>query len=151
MSGFRFGPAGGCSLMAVSMFAHPPDRLMRAHLEAGLAAKWLGSDRHPMVDCVIDARPGGAFRYVWTGDSGGFSMAGRFEDITGTRIVQTEIFDPDWTGGMTRVITDFLPQDGGTLLQTQVIYASAKARDQAAASGMAEGMDGAYQRLDALL
>jgi uncharacterized protein YndB with AHSA1/START domain len=142
---------GRSSLTFTRRFAHPPARVLRAHLEPAAVRRWIGSDSHPMQDCRIDGRPGGSFRYVWGGENG-FAASGEFEEITDRRIVHVERFEPDWTGGDARVITDFTPDGaGGTLLRMQVIYASAEARASVGASGMAEGMEGAFDRLEALL
>lgn len=62
------------------------------------------------------------------------------------------MFDPDWTDAEAHVVTDFAdaPQ-GGTHLVTVVTYARRAARDGAGASGMEHGLQGAYDRLDAIL
>ncbi|WP_395541959.1 SRPBCC domain-containing protein [Neotabrizicola sp. sgz301269] len=142
---------GTRSLSFTRRFAHPPARVLRAHLDAATLRRWIGSDAHPMTECQVDGRAGGSFRYDWTGVNG-FSASGTFEEITARRIVHVERFDPDWTGGEARVITDFDDDGaGGTILRMQVIYASPEARESVGASGMAEGMEGAFDRLEALL
>lgn len=142
---------GARSLTFTRRFSHPPARLMRAHLDPEAVRRWIGSEAHPMTGCQIDGRAGGSFRYDWTGENG-FSASGTFEEITARRIVHVERFDPDWTGGEARVITDFDSDGaGGTVLRVQVIYSSPEARESVGASGMAEGMEGAFDRLEALL
>ena len=67
------------------------------------------------------------------------------------RIVRTELFDEDWTGGEavgTLVLTE---QGGKTTVTTTVLYASREARDAALKSGMEKGMAAGYDRLDVLL
>jgi uncharacterized protein YndB with AHSA1/START domain len=67
------------------------------------------------------------------------------------RIVHTEIFDQDWTGGETLVTTELAEDGAGTLTTMTIVYSSLKARDGALASGMTEGMEQSYRRLDGLL
>ncbi len=150
MTGVSITAEGARSLMIRRRFAHPPERLLQAHLDPALLRHWLGSDSHPVDRCEVDPVPGGRFRHVWGGPQG-FSAHGRFEEITAQRIVHVEVFEPDWTGGEARVITDFRAEAAGCLLEMQVIYASSAARESLGATGMADGMAGAFTRLEALL
>ena len=78
-------------------------------------------------------------------------MGGEFIAIAPERIVHEEMFDGDWTGGRTRVTTDLVEGGGKTTMVMTVLYASKEARDGAKASGMADGMEFGYARLDDLL
>ena len=67
------------------------------------------------------------------------------------RIVHTELFDQDWTGGET-VGTSILTERGGkTTLTMTILYSSKEARDGALRTGMTEGMTVSYARLDDLM
>jgi uncharacterized protein YndB with AHSA1/START domain len=66
-------------------------------------------------------------------------------------MVATQLFDEDWTGGETLVMTEIVEQKGKSTVTTTVHYASRDARDAALQTGMAQGMEGGYERLDDLL
>jgi uncharacterized protein YndB with AHSA1/START domain len=79
-------------------------------------------------------------------------LSGTFREIVRpSRIVHTELFDEDWTGGETLVTTTLEENDGRTIMTMTVRHASSAARKQALQSGMTEGMSQTYDRLDALL
>jgi uncharacterized protein YndB with AHSA1/START domain len=68
------------------------------------------------------------------------------------RIVHTELFDQDWTGGevvVTLALREVAPDE--TELEMTMLYVSMEARDGAAASGMTIGMESGYAHLDTLL
>ena len=106
-----------------------------------------------MESCEIDLRVGGRFRYTWKKEDGTtMAMAGEYVEIVPPeRIVSTELFDEDWTGG-TAVSTLTLSEHGGvTTLVNSILYTSREARDGALQSGMDEGLEHTYLRLDELL
>jgi uncharacterized protein YndB with AHSA1/START domain len=79
-------------------------------------------------------------------------IAGVYREIAAPeRIVHNEVFDDDWTGGATTVTSTLSEVGGRTTLTTSVIYANEQARQGALVSGMTEGMEMGYARLDALL
>lgn len=132
----------------------PRQLVFDAFTRPALLAQWMiGPDGWTMSVCDVDLRPGGTFRYVWTKAGGKeMGMGGTFVEITPpSRIVHVEVFDEDWTGGETRVTTEFVERDGATEMVLTVRYASTAARDGALASGMTSGMEMSYARLDALL
>ena len=106
-----------------------------------------------MTVCEIDFRVGGRWRFV-TRAPGGFEMgsSGIYTAIEApARIVNTEIYDQDWTGGETIVTLTLIEKDGRTTATTSVLYATPEARAGAAASPMATGMEIGFKRLDQLL
>jgi uncharacterized protein YndB with AHSA1/START domain len=119
-----------------------------------LLQRWmLGPPGWTLPVCEFDAKAGGTFRYVWRSPEGqDMGMGGTIEIFEPhARIVHTEIFDQDWTGGRTQVTTLFTEVDGKTILTMTILYASQEARDGALKSGMTEGMEMGYGKLDALL
>ena len=99
-----------------------------------------------------DLRVGGRYRYLWRHRDGReMAMGGVFRELVApARIVHTELFDEDWTGGETTVTTTFTERAGRTTLHMIIHYSSAAARDAALATPMADGMEAGYQRLDAI-
>lgn len=119
-----------------------------------LVQQWLtGPPGMTMPICEIDLRVGGRFRYVWQRPDGKeMGMGGEFKELSPpNRIVHTELFDEDWTGGETVVTTTLAEQDGGTLLTCTVRYSSRSARDAALRTGMGDGVANSYAQLDTLL
>ncbi len=90
-------------------FDAPRERVFDAFTQPDLVEQWMGARGWPMVSCAIDLRIGGGLRYVWRNDEGAeMGVTGRFCEIgPPARLVHTELFDEDWTGGETRVTTCF--------------------------------------------
>ena len=119
-----------------------------------LVLRWLyGPEDWPPAHCDIDPRPGGALRYVWRHrEKGDMGMGGVFRDVAPPeRIVHTELFDQDWTGGETLVTTVLDEREARTTVQNTVRYSSQEARDAALETGMIAGWSQAYDRLAGLL
>jgi len=119
-----------------------------------LLRRWLtGPPGWSFVVCEVDLRVGGAYRFVWRGPDGTeMGMGGVHREVVPPeRIVNTQLFDQDWTGGEA-VGTLVLTEEGGRTTTTNTIrYASKGARDGALKSGMEQGMEAGYVRLDELL
>ena len=136
------------------LFDAPRGMVFDAHTKPDLVQRWLlGPPGWTMPVCEIDLRVGGQYRYVWE-NAGGQRMgvSGTFKEIVRpSRIVITQLFDEDWTGGETIVITELAEQGGKTTLTTTVRYASREARDGALKTGMTTGMEAGYEQLEHLL
>lgn len=135
-------------------FNAPRDLVFDAHAKPELVRRWLlGPAGWTMPVCEIDFRVGGRYRYVWrNADGREMGMGGVYREIAAPeRIVTTELFDEDWTGGET-VGTMVLTEHGGkTTMSLTVQYSSREARDAALKTGMTDGMEAGYARLDDLL
>lgn len=155
MNRMEISPHGDRDLVMTRRFDAPKALVFRAFTEPELVKRWLGARTWPMTHCEMDFRVGGAFRYVWSrqgADTGDIVVNGTYVEISSPdRIVHTECFDEDWTGGETRVTTTFEEDGGVTIVTVRLAYSSPEARDGAAGSGMADGMEEGYQQLDALL
>jgi uncharacterized protein YndB with AHSA1/START domain len=119
-----------------------------------LVRRWMfGPDGWSFVVCEIDLRVGGGYRFVWRGPDGSeMGMRGVYREIVAPeRLVSSELYDEDWTGGETLGTTLFTEQGGKTTVTSTLRYASKEARDGALASGMDQGMAMGYDRLDALV
>jgi uncharacterized protein YndB with AHSA1/START domain len=145
---------GKTDLTLVRSFNAPPALLWRALTDPAILPRWQWAQDWPMVQCDMDFREGGAFRWVWrTAPDRMMGVQGRFLTIEApNRLIHTEVFDEDWTGGettVTQVLTETSPRT--TRLTMTVRYSSDAARKAAAASGMVPGMEEAYAKLDTLL
>ncbi len=136
------------------VFNAPRKLVFDAWTKPELLKRWMiGPPGWSFVVCEIDLRVGGAYRYVWRGPDGmEMGMGGIHREIVRPeRIVCTQLFDQDWTGGEAVGTLTFLEQAGKTTAINTVLYSSKEARDGALKSGMEQGMEAGYARLDELL
>jgi uncharacterized protein YndB with AHSA1/START domain len=125
-----------------------------AHTKPALIRKWLlGPPGWTMPVCEVDLRVGGKFRYEWAGPNGEkMAVGGVHREIKAPlRLVATQLFDEDWTGGETVSAIDLAERGGRTTMVQTIRYASKAARDAALKTGMTDGMEMGYVSLDALL
>ncbi|MCG8440989.1 MAG: SRPBCC family protein [Caulobacterales bacterium] len=135
-------------------FAAPRGLVFDAFTKPELMMRWMwGPDDWPLIRVEIDLKAGGALRYEWRhAEKGDMGLSGVFQEIAPPeRLVHTELFDEDWTGGETVVTTLFEERDGRTTVSIMVRYASREARDAALNTGVTDGMAQSYDRLDAAL
>jgi len=129
-------------------------RVFDAHTKPELLKRWLfGPDGWSMVVCQVDLKVGGAYRYVWRHTNGAeMGMGGIHREIVPPeRIVATQLFDEDWTGGEaigTLVLTE---RDGRTTLTNTIRYSSQAVRDAVLKTPMDKGMAAGYDQLEELL
>jgi uncharacterized protein YndB with AHSA1/START domain len=71
------------------------------------------------------------------------------EVVPPERLVTTESWGPEWPETVNTVV--FTEAGGRTTISLTVTYPSREARDAALQTGMREGMDQGFARLDALL
>jgi len=134
------------------------DQVWRAHHEPDLLKQWLlGPDGWIMPVCEASAEVGGTYRYEWTREDGtdGFGFTGEVLEVDPpNRSVTTELFTGD-TGGMSPESTTneltLTPVEGGTLMTVVVTYPNAEVRDMVLATGMTDGMEASYARLENIL
>ena len=132
----------------------PRGMVFDAHTTPELVRRWLhGLPGWTLPVCEIDLRVGGKYRYEWRSPEGeSMGMGGTFTEVVRpSRIVATQLFDQDWTGGETIVTTAIVEKNGKSTITTTVRYSSRAARDAAIQTGMTSGMEMSYERLDALL
>lgn len=136
------------------VFEAPRSLVFDAYTKPELVRRWLlGPPGWTMPVCEIDLRVGGKFRYVWRGPDGtSMGMGGTYREIVRPeRLASTELFDQDWTGGETQGTVVLTEQGGRTTVTQTILYSSEQARDGALSTGMTEGMEAGFERLDALL
>ena len=133
-------------------FAHPPAKVWRALTEPALIRQWMAVQDHPMTRCEFDPRPGGSFHFEWEGpDGNSFFFSGPVVEIRPPHhITHIEHFNGD-PAMSARITTDLAANGSGTRMTMIMRYDSAEARAAAIATGMTDGMDEVYARLDALL
>jgi uncharacterized protein YndB with AHSA1/START domain len=103
------------------------------------------------VAIIVDARPGGSFRYEWNGQERVFFFSGPVLRAEAPRhLAVIEYFNGDESSG-THVTTDLVPESGGTRMTIVMRWPSAEARAAAVKSGMTDGYGEVYDKLEALL
>ena len=141
-------------IVMTRIFDSPRSRVFDALTRPELLKCWCyGPDGWALVACEVDLKVGGTYRFVLRGTDGTkMGLGGVYREIVPPeRIVNTELFDEDWTGGETQHTTVLTEEGGKTTLTSTVRYSSQEARDAALKSGMLRGVRASYDRLEALL
>ena len=138
------------------VFDAPAHVVYRAYTEPALVKRWWGFESSEWLACDIDLRVGGTWRYVTRDDGVEVGFHGTYHELSApVRIVHTEVYeglpveDPDAFPAIDTV--DFLEQDGTTTLRVHVQMPSKEARDGLLASGMEQGMQVSYDRMEDVL
>lgn len=140
-------------------FAAPIALVYDAFTTPSLIQRWLlGPPGWTMPVCEMDVRVGGKYRWRWRDDKSGkeFGFHGEYRAVAAPhRIVSTEFFDSGDLGGDvgsgTVVTVELTEDDGVTTVVSLMDYGSRETRDAAMSTGMTEGMEQSYQRLDRVL
>lgn len=126
-----------------------------AHHDADLLRAWLlGPDGWSMTTCEVATGVGDTFHWVWTQDDAdvSFGSTGEVLEMNAPhREVTTERMSgdgiPDDAPGTVNEMT-LTPVEGGTLLTVVITYPDAVTRDIVLGTGMVEGMESSYARLE---
>jgi uncharacterized protein YndB with AHSA1/START domain len=134
-------------------FAAPPARVWAAHMDPALIRQWLcGDGGTSMPVCENDPRVGGRMHFEWREpDGSGFSVRGVYELVDAPhRTIHVEtMYLPD-PMPENRIETRFDPDGAGTKLVLTMTLPDAEAASGLQASGMSDGMEGCYKRLETL-
>jgi len=133
------------------------DQVWEAHHNPELMKRWLlGPDGWEMTECVIGTEVGSSYKYWWkptTSDvppemAEGFGFDGELvESVPGVREVTTEhMIGTDYPPAINELT--LTPVEGGTLLSLVITYVNSEVRDIVLATGMTDGMETSYQRLE---
>jgi uncharacterized protein YndB with AHSA1/START domain len=129
-----------------------------AHTKPELVQKWmLGPPGWIMPVCEMDVRAGGKYRWRWRSEANSkeFGFHGTFKEVEApSRIVHDEYYDPGDIGGAMPsndpawITLELSESRGITTLVSTMRFASKEARDGAYSTGMTDGMEIGYARLD---
>jgi uncharacterized protein YndB with AHSA1/START domain len=139
-------------------FAASPEQVYRAHMDPALIQQWvLGPEGWTMPVCIHEGVVGGKIRYEWANpDGGGFHLTGEILELDPPhRIVHVERMHlpppmPDPTPD-NRVVTTFTADGDGTSMVMRMNLPDAATRAAMLETGMDQGMEASYARLDALV
>ncbi len=129
------------------------DRVWAAHTDPELVAQWWGPRKYAVVVEELDARTGGAWRILHRDDEGNEHLfRGIYREVTPReRIAQTFEWGgmPGYVSLETATFEDL--GDGRTKISTVSVFYASEERDGMLSSGMEEGMNETYDRLDEML
>ncbi|MEO3922260.1 SRPBCC family protein [Micromonosporaceae bacterium B7E4] len=134
-------------------FAAPAGLVFDALTRPDLLRRWFGARGWQLVDCQVDLRVGGAWRFVSRGP-GGEEMAhgGIYQVIEpARRLVYTERYDDQSYPGDTLISHRLAERAGVTTLTSTIRYATPEGRDRVLRYPMRRGVTEGYRRLDDLL
>lgn len=125
------------------------EAVWRAHHDPALLQQWLlGPDGWTMPVCQTATQVGEGYRYEWEKGADRFGFEGElleaaapYRSVTSERMIGTD--RPTTTNELT-----LTPVEGGTLLAVVVTYPDAQVRDAVLATGMTDGMEASYRRLE---
>ncbi|GGA55804.1 SRPBCC family protein [Pelagibacterium lentulum] len=144
-------------IVVTRVFAAPADLIFKCHTVPEYVQSWmLGPDGWHMPVCEIDLRVGGGYHFVWRENDADnqFGARGQYREIKAPEyIVNTErmygfpgaVDGPD---GEALNTLSLVEKDGKTTLTTTIRFANSNVRDGALASGMADGMNQSYDRME---
>jgi len=141
--------SGDTDLVITRVFNAPRHLVFDAHTNPKHLINWMtGFEGWTMPECDLDLRQGGHWRFVWhREDESDMVMTGMYTDVDAPALyASTE----DWGEPFPQAlnIVTFVETDGRTAVRTRVIYKSNEVRDQAIQTGMEDGMNVSYARLD---
>lgn len=129
----------------------PIEQVWKAHNEPALVQRWLlGPDGWTMPVCEVATSVGDTFRYEWESEENNerFGFTGELREaqapyrtVTTEQLIGTE--GPATLNEMT-----LTPVEGGALLSLVITYPSAEVRDAILGTGMTDGMEASYGRLE---
>ena len=128
------------------------EQVWRAHHDPQLLQRWLlGPPGWTMPVCEVATTVGEKYRYEWepeAGAEGRFGFEGELlESAPPYRAVTTERMMGLPGEGTVNELT-LTPLDEGTLLALVITFPDADTRDAVLATGMTDGMESSYQRLE---
>ncbi|GAB2849016.1 SRPBCC domain-containing protein [Microbacterium insulae] len=134
----------------------PIDLVWRAHHEPELLKKWLlGPDGWRMSVCELDPTVGGRYRYEWEpvgeteGESFGFDGETILSEAPRRAVTTEHMTGTDYPSTLNDLNLE--EEDGATLLTLIVEYPDKQTRDMVLATGMTDGMEASYARLEGML
>lgn len=138
------------------LFEAPRELVWKAYTTPELMQRWLlGPDGWTMPVCEMNLQPGGTYRYGWAPQDGTEGEPFGFDG-------EVKLVEPPFRAVMTEHMTgtDYpstlndltLVEEGGVTLLTLLIeYPSAEVRDMVLATGMVDGMETSFARLDEMV
>ena len=155
--GLQISTPTDLTIVLTRTFNAPARLVWEAMFSPDKMRRWMmGPPGWTMTVCECEARVGGALRVVWKSVDADPAMTlhGEFtEVVTHERGVHTEtmVLGSGETIGSLVETHEFSEEGGVTKMRITQVYRSKEERDGALASGMDEGMEACYQKLETVL
>ncbi|WP_203580929.1 SRPBCC family protein [Microbacterium hibisci] len=134
----------------------PRELVWRAHQEPELLEKWmLGPDGWRMSVCEVDPQVGGKYRYEWEptegteGERFGFDGETVLSESPRRAVTTEHMTGTDYPSTLNDMNLE--EEDGATLITLLIEYPDKETRDIVLATGMTDGMESSYRRLEGVL
>lgn len=129
------------------------EQVWRAHHDPDLLRRWLlGPDGWVMTEVRVAEEVGQTYRYAWAPGPGvegeSFALTGELRESAPPRHEVTTESMEGFPGPPTLNVQTLTPVDGGTLLTLVITYADAEMRRTVLDTGMVDGMEASYARLE---
>jgi uncharacterized protein YndB with AHSA1/START domain len=135
-------------------FDAPRELVFKAHTDPNLFAQWIGPRGLSTTIEAFEPVSGGNYRFTQKDQDGNeYSFHGVFHEVSPERVIQTFEYDGLPESGHVALETmtlEALP-NGRTKLTNQSVFQSVADRDGMIQSGMEQGVNEGYERLDELL
>jgi uncharacterized protein YndB with AHSA1/START domain len=146
---------GRLDLVITREFDAPRELVFQAFTDPKLYVRWLGPRGTEMTLEKFEPRDGGSYRYTHKGQDGNtYAFHGVYHEVTAPeRIISTFEFDGLPERGHVALETgvfEALP-GGRTRVVHKEVFQSLADRDAALDSGMMQGVNEGYERMDELL
>ena len=153
MTGVTVSLPGDREIRLSRDFAAPRHLVFAAFTRPELLVRWWGARGWHLVECEVDLRVGGRWRFVSRGPDGDLmGQGGTYREVDPpARLVCTELFDDQSYPGETLVRHDFTGSADRTTVVTHLRYATAQGRDTVLRYPMTRGLGEAFDRLAAVL
>jgi uncharacterized protein YndB with AHSA1/START domain len=139
----------------VRVFDAPAALLFKAWTTPELVQRWWGYETSEWIQCDIDLRVGGSWRFVIKDDGFEVAFHGVYKEIAPPdRLVNTELYEgaPGATDDDAALVTTTFDEADGVTTMTQVSrFAQKEHLDSAIESGMESGMQVSLDRLEDLV
>ncbi len=146
---------GKQDLLITREFDAPRELVFKAYTDAELYKQWIGPRGLKTDIQVFEMWRGGSWRFVQTGTDGKeYTFHGvNHEIVAPERLISTFEYEPlPEKGHVSMAIAEFEPLPGyRTRVREQQVFRSVEDRDGMVQSGMEEGVNEGYERLDELL
>ena len=133
-------------------FAAPRALVWRAMTDAELMPQWWGPGYLTTTVERLELWPGGRYRFVQRDAEGNeYAFRGQYREVTPPERVAMSFEFEGMAGHVIEQVMTLTERDGRTTLTVVETYPSLEDLDGMLESGMEDGMNESYERLDALL